>query len=84
MASDFRGHLGGWQSRVGETASLRPTNEEDSEMPTVGPSNAPNNPKNPTSRGQVLGTNAVDFIDLNAITSTATLPYNARGNGLRR
>ena len=50
-------------------------------MPTVGPSSAPNNPKNPTSRGQVLGTNSVDFIDLNSITSTATLPYNARGNG---
>ena len=50
-------------------------------MPTVGPSSAPNNAKNPTSRGQVLGTNSVDFIDLNAITSTAALPYNARGNG---
>lgn len=50
-------------------------------MPSVTPSNAPNAAKNPTSRGQVLGTNSVDFIDLNAITSTATLPYNARGNG---
>ena len=50
-------------------------------MPTVTPSNAPNAAKTPTSRGQVLGTNSVDFIDLNSIVSTATLPYNARGNG---
>ena len=32
-------------------------------MPTVTPSNAPTAAKNPTARGQVLGTNAVDFID---------------------
>jgi Ca2+-binding RTX toxin-like protein len=50
-------------------------------MPTVDPSNAPNTPKATTARGQVLGTNSVDYIDLNAVTSTANLPYNARGNG---
>ena len=44
-------------------------------MPTVTPSNAPTAAKNPTARGQVLGTNSIDFIDLNAIVSTATLPY---------
>jgi Ca2+-binding RTX toxin-like protein len=42
---------------------------------------APTGPKTATARAQVLGTNVQDTIDLMSITSTATLPYNARGGG---
>jgi len=42
---------------------------------------APTNPKAALARAQVLGTNAVDTIDLAAVVSTSNLPYNARAGG---